>query len=99
MNYLENLSIRTILITAVAAFIAMLVIVGATGISGGRNEHAADLNAVADRTREAEVARMIGLMEINRAQVMLAMQHNPSYEFAAQHNHAVSKHVDEIGRA
>ncbi len=96
MRTLNNLSIKTILIAAVLSFVLMLALVGAIGVWAGKSEHATDLKAVADRTSEAVVARMIGLMESNRSQVMLAMQHNPNYEFASQHTHPTSLHTDAI---
>ena len=98
MDTLKNLSIRTILIIAVAAMVVLFVLVGVTAMVNGQRSIGAGERAVSDRMRDAEVARLLGMMESNRVQVLLALQHNPSHEFANQHNHDTRTHLDEIAQ-
>ncbi len=99
LDKLENLSIKTILIVAITSMTLLLVIVGATGIRGTAQTMEMEALAVQARMNEARVLRVLKSMETGRAQVMLALQHNPSYEFASQHDHPVGIHVTALSQA
>jgi aerotaxis receptor len=44
------------------------------------------------------IGRIMLLMNDNRGQVMLALQHNPSHELSKMHDHPLSQHIDAINR-
>ncbi|MBT9540514.1 methyl-accepting chemotaxis protein [Thiobacillus sp.] len=99
LDKLENLSIKTILIVAITSMTLLLVIVGVTGIRGTAKTLQMDQQAVQASTNEAGVMRVLKVMETSRAQVLLALQHNPSYEFASMHDHALSLHLNALGQS
>jgi aerotaxis receptor len=98
-SLLKRISIRTRLL-AVMAFIGILLAGGAAVGIGG----VAVTNAALDHTYQARlepvdmIGRITALMSDNRAQIMLALQHNPANPFSRLHEHPVTLHTDTIAR-
>lgn len=95
----KRISIKTRL-AAIMAFMAAILVVGsAVGIGG-----IALSNDALEHTYEAAlepietIGRITTLMADNRAQVMLAVQHNPANPFSKLHDHPVTMHTDAIVR-
>jgi aerotaxis receptor len=91
----QSLSLRARLMAAIAA-VAMLLIGGAyVGISGQQSANAA-LGQVYRHKLQPTVS-MSQLMELvadNRAQLMLALQHDPSNPLVKLHDHPIDKHYE-----
>lgn len=95
----KRISIKTRL-TAIMAFMAAILAGGAAVGIGG----IALSNDALEHTYEAAlepietIGRITTLMADNRAQVMLAIQHNPANPFSRLHDHPVTMHTDAIVR-
>ncbi|MEW6165380.1 MAG: methyl-accepting chemotaxis protein [Pseudomonadota bacterium] len=95
----KRLSIKARL-AAIMAFMGLMLAGGAVvGIAG-----MGMTNATLEKTYRTglepieAVGRVTTLMADNRAQVMLALQHNPVNPFAKMHDHPVTLHADAIVR-
>ncbi len=88
-----NLRARmTALLLFVAALLAAVTIVGITGISQSND----DLReAYQDHLKPSvAIAKMIERLGDNRAQIMLALQHDPANPNAKMHEHPTAVHLD-----
>jgi aerotaxis receptor len=96
---LKRISIKTRLAAIMAFMAATLAGAAAVGIGG-----IALSNDALDHTYQAAlepietIGRITTLMADNRAQVMLAIQHNPANPFSKLHDHPVTMHTDTIVR-
>jgi len=76
-----------------AVQVVIIAIVGAIGLRGV----AVVVDTLAVKTRNTAVLGEIRLlMSDNRAQIMLALQHDPSNPMARLHDHAIDIHLDRI---
>lgn len=94
---LKNIKIRTLIIGALGWLTVLLVAVGSLGIYNGR--HSVELVrdvSLKDKGADATVARIKHVMETNRTQVLLALQHNPGFEQSKLHDHPVTVHLNAI---
>jgi len=97
MGFMSNIGIRTKL-TVIMGFMALMMFAGGVIGLGG----IVLANKALDETyrNRLEPTKMIGrimlLMNDNRAQIMLALQHQPNSPFADMHDHPVSMHTDAI---
>lgn len=97
MGFMNNIGIRTKL-TVIMGFMALMMLAGgAIGLGG-----IVLANKALDETyrNRLEPTKMIGrimlLMNDNRAQIMLALQHQPNSPFVDMHDHPVTMHTDAI---
>ncbi|MEB0257303.1 Tar ligand binding domain-containing protein, partial [Undibacterium sp. 5I1] len=94
---LDNIKIKTLITAALGILIAMLLVVGAAGIYS--TKHTSTL--LQDTSlRNVKVVAMIEKirfkMEINRSQILQALQHNPATEWAKLHDHPLTVHYKII---
>ncbi len=96
-GFLKSLSIRARL-TAIMVFMALMMLGGGgIGLSGIVMSNQALEATYRDRLEPSNmVNRIMLLMNENRAQVMLALQHNPENPFSKRHNHPITVHSDAI---
>jgi aerotaxis receptor len=96
-NLLKDLSIRARL-ALIMAFLALLMLGGGTiGLLGIVQSNNALEATYRDRLEPSNmVNRIMLLMNENRAQVMLALQHNPGNPFSKLHDHPVTTHTDAV---
>jgi aerotaxis receptor len=97
MGFMNNISVKAKL-SLIMGFMALMMLGGgAIGLGGIVLSNAALEDTYKNRL---EPTRMIGrimlLMNDNRAQVMLALQHQPGGQFADMHDHPVAMHTDAI---
>ena len=91
----KRISLR-VRMAAMMVFVALLLaagtIVGVTGIHMSNQ----DLReAYQDHLKPSlAIAKMVERLGDNRAQIMLALQHNPANSYAKLHDHPVSLHID-----
>jgi len=94
-SFLGNLSVKARLLL-IMGFMALLLAGGALVGVGGVFVTNNSLNAAYQEHLKPSlaVAKMVQLMGDNRAQIMLALQHNPDNPYAKMHDHPVSLHLD-----
>ncbi|MCG7995236.1 MAG: methyl-accepting chemotaxis protein [Candidatus Thiodiazotropha taylori] len=97
MSFLNNLSIKTRLSILVGILLLNTIFIGLLGLRGMQQaDHAID------ELYNVEMSHMLGLstviekLEDSRAQILLALQHDPSSAFAKMHNHKVDMHTRKI---
>jgi phytoene dehydrogenase-like protein len=49
-----------------------------------------------DKVADANVSRITYRMEMNRSQILLALQHHPAFEYSKLHDHATTLHLNAI---
>ncbi|MBL8473890.1 MAG: Tar ligand binding domain-containing protein [Rhodocyclaceae bacterium] len=96
---LNRFSVKTRLMALMVAILGMIAVGTVIGLGG---MHAANngMHLIYSDKLEptTQTGRMLRLMNENRAQVMLALQHNPESPFAKLHDHPVDKHLDAIAK-
>jgi len=78
------------------ALVALLVAVGGTGLYGVTIVNQTTESLAAKMESFRAIAKIGYLMTENRAQVALALQHDPSSPFSALHSHPLEQHTDAI---
>ena len=97
LNLLNRLTIKTRLIFLVAFGGLLMMVVGAMGLNGLHQAEEALHSTYQDRLiPTGQLAEVFALMKDDRAQLLLALQHDPTSRFSAMHNHPVTKHTDQI---
>ena len=94
MNALNNLTIKSRLLILVTLAAVLMVAIGAMGLTGMR--HADDsLNSVYnDRlVPTGQISQIIEMMQDNRTQLLLSLQHDPTSAFARMHDHPIDMHI------
>jgi len=94
---LSRLTIK-VRLAMVMGFMALLMIGGgALGLGGIALDNRALESSYRDQLEPTDmIARIMQLMGDNRAQTMLALQHNPQNPLSALHHHPVARHRDTI---
>ena len=94
---LENMTINARLILLVSAIMTVVVFNQAVSYFGVRNLQTTTEDIGERRVHQIHVADAIMfLIAENRAEIMLALQHDPSAPTSALHDHPVTKHFDKI---
>ncbi len=95
---LKNIRIKTLIIATLGIFIALLLLVGGMGIYSVKSTAAIlQDTSMKDMHVSAAVERIRFRMEVNRSQILQALQHNPVAEWAKLHDHPLSAHFKIIG--
>jgi aerotaxis receptor len=96
-SWSKRLSLRARL-AAVMVFVGLMIVGGAViGLSGMRLANDELHSAYQNHLKPSlAVAQIIRLMGDNRAQIMLALQHNPDSPLAKMHDHPVDVHINAI---
>ncbi|MEC5159233.1 MULTISPECIES: methyl-accepting chemotaxis protein [unclassified Janthinobacterium] len=95
---LKNIKIRTLIISTMVFFVAMLLLIGGLGGHSINNtSRLLDNTAKKDARVSARLAERIRFkMEINRSQILQALQHNPAMEWSKLHDHPLAVHFKTI---
>jgi methyl-accepting chemotaxis protein len=94
---LNNLKIKTLICLALGFLITMMLVVGGLGIYSA--DHTATMlrnKSLKDVQVGASVEKIRFKMEINRSQILQALQHNPGMEWAKLHDHPLTVHYKII---
>ena len=94
---MNNIRIKTLIILALGLLIAMLLVVGGLGVYS--THHTAKIlqnTSMKDMEVAAVVERIRFKMEVNRSQILQALQHNPAMEWAKLHDHPLTAHFKII---
>jgi methyl-accepting chemotaxis protein len=94
---LNNMTINARLILLVSAIMAIVVFNQAVSYFGVRNLQTTTRDIGERRVHQIHVADAIMfLIAENRAEIMLALQHDPSVSTSALHDHPITRHFDKI---
>ena len=95
---LKNARIKTLLVSALVFFISALLLIGALGGNGLRQtRNLLDNTAKNDAGASMRLVERIRYkMEVNRSQVLQALQHNPAMDWHKLHDHAPTVHFKAI---
>ncbi|MGE5027587.1 MAG: Tar ligand binding domain-containing protein, partial [Betaproteobacteria bacterium] len=98
-GFMKRLTIKARL-AMIMAFMGVLMLGGGTiGLFGMTKSNDAIHAVYQDRlVPSGLVSRIMMLMNDNRGQVMLALQHNPAHALSKMHDHPLSQHIDAISR-
>lgn len=96
---MNRLNIKTLLAVVLGGTAFMMAGGGAIGIGGIAITNASLETTYRDRLEPAVMlGRITRLMNDNRVQVMLSLQHDPANAFAKLHDHPLSKHTESISK-
>jgi len=95
---LKNAKIKTLLVSALVFFIGALLLIGGLGGNGLRQtSNLLDNTAKNDaRASIRLIERIRYKMEVNRSQILQALQHNPAMEWHKLHDHPLTLHFKTI---
>ncbi|HTY02737.1 MAG TPA: methyl-accepting chemotaxis protein [Rhodocyclaceae bacterium] len=81
---------------ALMTFVAALIAAGTMIGLGGMALSNGDVRSAYERHMRPSlaIAKMVERLGDNRAQIMLALQHNPATPYAKMHDHPMSQHID-----
>jgi methyl-accepting chemotaxis protein len=94
---MRHLSIKTLIASVFSLLILVTLSVGGLGYLMTR--HAVDLLegvSLRDARQQAMIANLTLRMETNRSQLLQALQHNPTTDYAKMHDHPLSVHFKLI---
>jgi methyl-accepting chemotaxis protein len=95
----HHLTIRTRIIGLVVLLITSIVVVAFLGLDLAANSHQDGRKMYETSMKPIQTVDEVSrLMSANRAQLMLALQHDPANPLANLHDHPVAMHTDAIGR-
>ena len=95
-----NIKIRTLIVGVLGLLMAGVLAIGALGLYGNvRTREAFREVALRDRESETAFTQIRLLMEVNRSQVLQALQHNPEFGWAKLHDHPLDVHWAAIDQA
>jgi methyl-accepting chemotaxis protein len=94
---MKNMNIGSRLIVLVAVMLAVIAIVGFFGLNTAGKSNASLDSSYNDRLiPSSAISKVMLLMNDNRSQVMLALQHDPNNPLSKLHNHPLTVHTDTI---
>jgi methyl-accepting chemotaxis protein len=94
---LNNIKIKTLIIAALGLSILMMLLVGALGFFSNKNTATIlQETSLKDMRVSASVEHIRFKMEVNRSQILQALQHNPVMEWAKLHDHPLTVHYKII---
>ncbi|NHZ94677.1 methyl-accepting chemotaxis protein [Massilia sp. CCM 8734] len=93
----DNISIKSLVTGVLGFLIALLVAVGAMGIYSAAHSVALIRDVTLEDYKNSSVQAASRLeMELNRSQILQALQHNPILPSSQLHDHALTVHFDQI---
>lgn len=94
---MKNFTIGSRLVILVVTMLLVIVIVGFVGLNTAKNSNTALESSYGDRLLPSGLVGKISLlMNDNRSQVMLALQHDASNPLSKLHDHPLTVHIDLI---
>ena len=94
---INRLTIRGKLLLMAATNCLLLAVLGGLSVHNLQQSNGAMERVAQELEPNAHLAEMFSLMRESRAQLLLAMMHDPSRPESAQHDHPVSVHLDAVG--
>jgi methyl-accepting chemotaxis protein/methyl-accepting chemotaxis protein-1 (serine sensor receptor) len=97
---LANIKIKTLIFSALALLMALVVGIGAIGLFvTSSTSQSFEETKLRDARAENTFVQIKLLMETNRSQVLQALQHNPGFDWHKLHDHELGVHFTAIDKA
>ena len=97
MTFIQNLTLRTRLVVLVSLLTLLMLLIGALGLLGMRDVKDALNTVYQDRLiPTGQVSQITALMHDSRAQLLLALQHDPDSPLSALHDHSQGSHLQQV---
>ena len=97
MQFLKRFTIRTRLIFLVAIGAVLMIFIGAVGLLAMQQSEQALETVYEDRlVPTGQISTILDLVQENRSEIMLALQHDPSLAASQLHDHPTSLHTDRV---
>lgn len=94
MNLLQNFTIKTRLIALVGLATVLMVAIGLMGLTGMRDADDSLNTVYNDRlVPTGQISQIIEMMQDNRTQLLLSLQHDPASDFSRMHDHPIDMHL------
>ena len=95
---LKNIHVKTLIVATLGALLVVLISIGSIGLlSVYRTTNALQTTSMKAMHVRAEAERIRFKMEVNRSQILQALQHNPAMEWHKLHDHPLDVHYKIIG--
>ncbi len=93
----RNIKIKTLIILALGFLIGLMLLIGSLGIYSVKDT-ASQLRDISlkDVKASASVEKIRFKMEVNRSQILQALQHNPIMDWSKLHDHEIAVHFKII---
>ncbi|WP_460828837.1 methyl-accepting chemotaxis protein, partial [Massilia agilis] len=94
---MRHTSIKHVILATVTLLVVMMVAVGAVGL--GMTNHAVGLLegvSLRDARQQAMIGNIMLRAEVNRSQILQALQHHPDTKYASLHDHPLAVHFAAI---
>jgi methyl-accepting chemotaxis protein len=92
-----DLSIKARLVFILTFLSVLLLVIGIIGLNGMSITEAGLKTVYEDRlVPTGQLGQIMVAMADNRAQLLLALQHDPAGEFADKHDHSIERHLDAV---
>lgn len=96
-GHMKNINIGARLVVLVAVMLTVIAIVGFFGLNTAGKSNASLESSYNDRLIPSNtISKVMLLMNDNRSQVMLGLQHDPSNPLSKLHDHPLTVHTDAI---
>lgn len=100
MNFIQNLTLKARLVVLVLLFTVLMLLIGGLGLLGMRDAKDALNTVYQDRLiPTGQISEIKVLVQESRAQLLMAMQHDPAGLSSEWHRHSQQLHLDEVERA
>ena len=94
---LNNMKIKTLVVTALSLLVAMMLVIGVMGLYGADRSVGLIRNVILADQKSAYDQKSIRLdMELARSQILQALQHNPTLSWSQLHDHPLTVHFTQI---
>ncbi len=94
MNLLQNFTIKTRLIALVSLAVVLMAVIGLMGLTGMRHADESLSSVYNDRlVPTGQISQIIEMMQDNRTQLLLSLQHDPESGFSKMHDHPMDNHI------
>ncbi|MEO5341743.1 MAG: methyl-accepting chemotaxis protein [Gammaproteobacteria bacterium SHHR-1] len=99
MNILTNMRVKSRLLLLAGLTISAMMVIGILGLNSMMRLNQSLGSVYADRlVPTGQISEIMLLMQENRTQLLLALQHDSESEFATMHNHPIDLHLDQVER-
>ena len=93
----NNINIKTLIIGMLGFMITLMLVIGALGIYSANYAVGVVRDVTLADQKNTATQNAIRLeMELNRSQILQALQHNPVLSWSQLHDHALTVHWDQI---
>ena len=94
---LNNMKIKTLVVTALSLLVAMMLVIGVMGLYGADRSVGLIRHVILADQKSAYDQKSIRLdMELARSQILQALQHNPTLSWSQLHDHPLTVHFTQI---